>query len=69
MSDGQIAYSIDLMKQMRVLDRGNVPVGTMTEARWQATKDFLVKAGLLKPSVDIHKAYTTQFIDGLNIRA
>jgi NitT/TauT family transport system substrate-binding protein len=67
MPDDQIAFAITKMKEMHVLDRGGVPLGTMTDARWRATRDFLVKANLLKESVDWKKAFTTQYIDGLNI--
>ena len=68
----QIAYAIQKMKEMHVLDRGEAAkagIGTMTDARWQATRDFLVKADLLKPTVDYKKAFTTRFTDGLHIFA
>jgi NitT/TauT family transport system substrate-binding protein len=67
MPDDQIAFAIEKMKEMKVLDRGGVPLGTMTEARWQQTRDFLVKADLLKASVPWKKAFTTKYVDGLNI--
>jgi NitT/TauT family transport system substrate-binding protein len=41
----------------------------MTDARWKQTYDFLVKADLLKASVDYKKAFTTRFTDGLHISA
>ncbi len=72
MTDGQIAFSIAKMKDMHVLDRGDAAksgIGTMTDARWKATRDFLVKADLLKPTVDYKKAFTTRFVDGLHISA
>ncbi len=70
--DELIAFAIAKMKELHVLDRGDAAkdgVGTMTDARWQATRDFLVKADLLKPTVDYRKAFTTRFIDGLKISA
>lgn len=67
MPDDLITFGIAKMKETRVLDRGNVPLGTMTEARWQQTRDFLVKANLLKPDVPWQKAFTTRFVDGLTI--
>ena len=70
--EDQIAFAIAKMKEMHVLDRGEAArsgVGTMTDARWKATRDFLVEAQLLKPTVDYKKAFTTRFIDGLNITA
>jgi NitT/TauT family transport system substrate-binding protein len=33
----------------------------MTDARWQKTRDFLVRAQLLKESTDWKSAYTTEF--------
>ena len=70
--DDQIAFAIAKMKEMHVLDRGDAAkngIGTMTDARWKATRDFLVKADLLKPTVDYKKAFTTKFTDGLHISA
>jgi NitT/TauT family transport system substrate-binding protein len=70
MTDDRIAFAITKMKEMHVLDRGEAAtkgIGTMTEARWQQTRDFLVKADLLKPTVDWKKAFTTRFTDGLKI--
>ena len=39
----------------------------MTEARWKATYDFLVKADLLKASTDWKSAFTTDFVKDLHI--
>jgi len=72
MTDDRIAFAIQKMKEIHVLDRGEAAktgIGTMTDARWKATYDFLVKADLLKPSVDYKKAFTTRFTDGLHISA
>jgi NitT/TauT family transport system substrate-binding protein len=72
MSDDRIAYAIQKMKEIHVLDRGEAAtmgIGTMTDARWKQTYDFLVKADLLKASVDYKKAFTTRFTDGLHISA
>jgi len=68
MPDDQIAFAVDWMVKNHVLDRGGVAIGSMTEARWQATRDFLVQANLLKPDVPWKKAFTTKYVDGLNIR-
>ncbi len=70
--DEQIAFAIRKMKEMHVLDRGEAAtkgIGTMSDARWKATRDFLVSANLLKPAVDYRKAYTTKFTEGLGIFA
>ena len=66
----QISFAIAKMKEMKILDRGDAAkngVGTMTDARWKATYDFLTEAKLLKPTVDYKKAFTTRFTDGLKI--
>ncbi|MFX8676942.1 ABC transporter substrate-binding protein, partial [Acinetobacter baumannii] len=34
----------------------------MTDARWKATRDFMVNAGLLKAQTNWKTAYTTQFV-------
>jgi NitT/TauT family transport system substrate-binding protein len=39
----------------------------MTEARWQQTRDFMVKGGLLKADVDWKQAFTTEFVKDLRI--
>ena len=71
-TDDEIAFAIQKMKEMHVLDRGEAAtkgIGTMSDARWKATRDFLVSASLLRPAVDYKKAYSTRFTDGLNIFA
>ena len=72
MTSDRIAYAIETMKAMHVLDRGLAPgesIGGMTAARWQQTRDFLVKANLLDPAMDWRRAFTTRFTDGLHISA
>ena len=70
--DDLMAFAVAKMKEIHLLDRGEAAkagVGTMTDARWKATYDFLVGANLLKSSVDYKKAFTTRFTDGLHITA
>ena len=69
MGDDQIAFGIAKMKELGVLDGdGKVPIGAMTEARWQATDDYMVKAGLLKPDTDWHKAFTLDDVKDLDAK-
>jgi NitT/TauT family transport system substrate-binding protein len=71
MSDEQIAFGVEQMKALKVLDGGDAAtlgIGIMTEARWKATYDFAVAAGLLKPSVDWHAAYTDKFVKDLKLQ-
>ena len=70
--DDRLAFALQTMKDMHVLDRGEAAskgIGTMTEARWEQTRDFLVKADLLKASVPWRKAFNTRFTDNLRITA
>ena len=70
MTDGQLAYGMEKMREMKVVtggDAATMGIGTMTDERWKKTADFMVAAGLLKPTTDHRKAYTTQFIKDLKI--
>ena len=69
MGDAQIAFGIAKMRELGVLDGGGkVPVGSMTEARWKATADYMVSNGLLKPETDWRKAFTTAFVSDLDAK-
>ena len=70
MDDEQIAFAIRRMKELKVFDGGDAArlgVGVITEARWKATYDFMVQAGLLKPETEWKKAFTTQFTKDLRL--
>lgn len=70
MTDAQIAFGIKRLKELKVVDGGDAAtmgIGVITDARWKATYDFMVGAGLLDKSVDYKKAYTTKFIEGMKI--
>ncbi|MFD2183784.1 ABC transporter substrate-binding protein [Rhodoplanes azumiensis] len=70
MSDEQIAYAIGKLRESKVLVGGDAAtqgIGIMTDARWKATYDFMVKEKLLKPEVDMKAAYTLQFVKDLKI--
>ena len=69
MTDAQIAFGIAQMKALGVLDGdGKAPVGSMTEARWKATFDYMVGAGLIKPDTDWQKAFTTDLVKDLTVK-
>jgi NitT/TauT family transport system substrate-binding protein len=60
------------MNELEVADGGDAKtmgMGVITEARWKATYDFMVGAGLLPADTDWKKAFTTQFIKDLKITA
>ncbi len=65
MTDELIAFGIRTMKEYGIVTGGDAAtqgIMTMTDARWKQTFDFMVGAGLLKPTVDYRKAYTLDFV-------
>src|SRR6266851_1796029 len=70
MSDEQIAFGVEQMKALKVVDGGDAQtlgIGMMTEARWKATYDFMVAGGLLKPEVDWKQGFTDKFVKTLKL--
>ena len=70
MSDAQIAFGIEQLKALKVLDGGDAAtmgIGIMTDARWKATYDYMVAAGLLKPDVDWKSGFTDRFVKSLKL--
>ncbi len=70
MTDGQIAYAMQRMREMKVVtggDAARLGIGAMTDERWKKTADFMVAAGLLKSTTDYRKAYTMQFVKDLRV--
>jgi NitT/TauT family transport system substrate-binding protein len=74
MTDELLAYSIDKMKQFGIVDSSDsltMGIGAMTDARMASFFDKMVKAGVVKPTVDFRKSYTLQFVNkgvGLDLR-
>lgn len=70
MQDDQLAWGVDKLKEYRMINGGDAAtqgIGTMSDARWQKTRDFMVSTGLLKADADWKKAYTTQFVKDLRV--
>ena len=70
MSDEQIAFGIEQLKKLKVLDGGDAAamgIGIVTAARFKATYDYMVGAGLLKPEVDWKAGFTDRFVKDLKI--
>lgn len=70
MSDGQIAYGIKRMKELKVVSGGDAAskgIGTMSDERWKKSAEFMMAAGLLKPDTDWRKAYSLQFVKDLKV--
>jgi NitT/TauT family transport system substrate-binding protein len=61
-----IAYSIAKMKEYGIVASGDATslgIGTMSDARMKDFFDKMVRAKAVKPSVDLAKAYTLQFVN------
>jgi NitT/TauT family transport system substrate-binding protein len=70
MSDEQIAFGIEALKSLKVIDGGDAQtmgIGIVTELRWKATYDYMVSSGLLKPEVDWKAGFTDRFVKTLKI--
>ncbi|HKQ23674.1 MAG TPA: ABC transporter substrate-binding protein [Burkholderiales bacterium] len=70
MDDDQIAFSIAKLKEYGVVDGGDAKklgLFTMTDARWKQTFEFMRGAGLVKPDVDVRKAYTLEFVKQVKV--
>ncbi len=66
MSQELIDYSIGKMKDYGIVDSGDslkLGIGAMTDARMASFFDKMVKAGVVKPTVDFRKSYTLQFVN------
>ena len=74
MTDELLAYSIATMKEYGIVDSGDATtlgIGAMTDARMASFFDKMVRAGVVKPSVDFRKSYSLQFVNkmvGLELR-
>jgi len=74
MSDALLAYSVTTMKQFGIVDSGDTiksGIGAMTDARWKDFFDKMVRAGVVKPSIDYKKSYTLKFVNkgvGVDLR-
>ena len=70
MTDAQISYSVAKLAAIKAVNGGDAAtmgVGTLTEARWKKTRDFLVEAKLLKPDTDWKQGFTDKFVKDLHI--
>jgi NitT/TauT family transport system substrate-binding protein len=66
MTDELLAYSLTKMKEYGIVDSGDAKmlgIGAMTDARMRSFYEKMVRAGVVKPSVDLPKAYTLQFVN------
>ena len=74
MTDEQIAYSIEKMKEYGIVDSGDTEtmgIGAMTDARMDDFYAKMVKAGVVEDGLDIKQSYTLDFVNkgvGLDIK-
>lgn len=64
MTDGQIEYALEKMKQYGIVDSGDAlekGIGCLTAERYMQLADELIEAKLLKPHIDYTKAFDTGF--------
>ena len=74
MTDDLLKYSVDKMKEYGIVDSGDAVkngIGAMTDARMASFFDKMVKAGVVKGSLDYKSSYTLRFVNkavGLDLR-
>ncbi len=74
MTDELLKYSVDKMKEHGIVDSGDTlknGIGAMTDARMASFFDKMVKAGVVKGSIDYKSSYTLRFVNkavGLDLR-
>jgi NitT/TauT family transport system substrate-binding protein len=70
MGDELLAFGVRKMNEHGIVTGGEARkfgLLTMSDARWQATTDFLRSVGLAKPGVDYRRAYTLEFVKAVRV--
>ena len=70
MEDALLAFGLAKMREYGLVTGGDarsLGILVMTDARWKQTFDFMAGAGLVKPQVDYHKAYTLEFVKAMKV--
>ena len=74
MTDALLSYSVAKMKEYGIVDSGDTAslgIGAMTDARMKSFFDKMVRAGVVKGSIDLRRAYTLAFVNkrvGIDLR-
>jgi NitT/TauT family transport system substrate-binding protein len=74
MTDELLAYSVAKMKEYGIVDSGDSlknGIGAMTDERMASFFDKMVRAGVVRSTIDYRQAYTLRFINkavGLDLR-
>jgi NitT/TauT family transport system substrate-binding protein len=75
MTDELLAYSVAKMKEHGIVDSGDtlrLGIGAITDARMAGFFDKMVRARVVKPTVDFRKSYSLRFVNkgvGMEIRS
>ena len=70
-TDDLLAWGVQQIKEHHLIDGGDAATqgwGTMTQNRWQKTRDFMVNAKLLNADTDWKQAYTTEFVEHMQVK-
>ena len=74
MTDELLAYSLAKMKEYGIVDSGDTAglgIGAMTDARMESFHGKMLRAGVIKASIELSRAYTLRFVNkkvGLDLR-
>lgn len=74
MTDELLSHSVEAMKQYGIVDSGDAldhGIGAMSDARMASFFSKMVRAGVIKSTVDFRNAYSLQFVNkgvGLDLR-
>jgi NitT/TauT family transport system substrate-binding protein len=74
MTDELLSYSVAKMKEYGIVDSGDsmtLGIGAITDAHTKSFFDEMVRAGVVRSSLNYRKSYTLQFVNkkvGLNLR-
>jgi NitT/TauT family transport system substrate-binding protein len=70
MTDDLLGYGVRKLREYEIVTGGDARrfgLLTMTDARWQATAEFLRATGLAKADVDYHRAYTLDLVKAVRV--
>lgn len=73
-SESQIAFSVSALRDSGIVDSGDslrLGIGAMTDERWRAFFETMVKTNMVDPRTDYRSAYTLDFVNkgvGLDLR-
>jgi NitT/TauT family transport system substrate-binding protein len=66
MTDALLAYTVAKLREHGIVDSGDtlkLGIGAMTDARYAGFFDKMVRAHVVKPTIDFRKGYTLRFVN------